>query len=78
LGFNLSNNYPNPFNPTTNFKFQIPEFGFVALKIYDILGKEVATIIEKDLAPGEYHIPFSFSIFHYQAAFTYISLKPEI
>ena len=59
----LLQNYPNPFNPNTNFVFRIAEFGLVSLKIYDILGREVATVIEKELSPGEYHIPFF--IYHY-------------
>ncbi len=57
--YDLQQNYPNPFNPTTNFEFRIAEFGLVSLKIYDLLGREVATVIEKELPPGEYCIPFS-------------------
>jgi len=71
----LEQNYPNPFNPTTNFGFRIPALPalsadrpagranveFVSLKIYDALGREVAVVIEKALAPGEYNFPFSIS-----------------
>ena len=53
-GFELFQNYPNPFNPRTDFRFQIPEYGFVSLRIYDILGREVTTIVNEDLAPGKY------------------------
>jgi hypothetical protein len=57
--FSLDQNYPNPFNPITNFGFRIAESGLVSLKIYDLLGREVATVVEKELSPGKYHFPFS-------------------
>ncbi|MDY0083952.1 MAG: PQQ-dependent sugar dehydrogenase, partial [Ignavibacteriaceae bacterium] len=44
-GFMLGQNYPNPFNPTTNIEFQIPVSGFVSLRVYDVLGKEVRVLI---------------------------------
>jgi hypothetical protein len=46
LGFKLDHNYPNPFNPSTTIKFELPEDGFVNLKIYNIQGKEVYTVID--------------------------------
>ncbi|HEV8537472.1 MAG TPA: T9SS type A sorting domain-containing protein [Bacteroidota bacterium] len=52
--YTLLQNYPNPFNPTTNFGFRIANFGFVSLKVYDMLGREVATIVNQDLPPGDY------------------------
>jgi photosystem II stability/assembly factor-like uncharacterized protein len=57
--FELMQNYPNPFNPSTNLEFGISEFGFVSLKIYNALGKEVATIVNERLAPGRYNYQFS-------------------
>lgn len=54
LFFDLNQNYPNPFNPSTNFEFQIGERGLVSLKVYDVLGKEVATIVNKELPAGNY------------------------
>ncbi len=53
-GFSLSQNYPNPFNPTTNFTFQILDFGLVTLRIYDVVGREVATVVNDNLHPGTY------------------------
>ena len=53
-GFSLDQNFPNPFNPTTSFGFRIPAFSFVSLKVYDILGREVATIVDEVLPPGSY------------------------
>jgi len=59
--FSLSQNYPNPFNPVTNLEFGISELGFVTLKIYDILGKEVATLVNENLKPGTYKYNFNAS-----------------
>ncbi|MEO7356728.1 MAG: T9SS type A sorting domain-containing protein [Ignavibacteria bacterium] len=53
-GYELSQNYPNPFNPATNLEFGISKLGFVSLKIYDMLGKEVATLVNANLNPGTY------------------------
>jgi hypothetical protein len=53
-GFALDPAFPNPFNPKTNFGFRIVDFGLVTLKIFDVLGREVATIVDDMLAPGEY------------------------
>jgi hypothetical protein len=50
----IKQNYPNPFNPTTTFEFALPHSGFVTLKVYNILGKEVATLISEKLTAGSY------------------------
>ena len=50
--FSLSQNYPNPFNPTTNIRFRIAEFGFVELKIYDVGGRLVKTLVSENRAAG--------------------------
>jgi ligand-binding sensor domain-containing protein len=57
--FSLYQNYPNPFNPTTTIEFDIPERTNVKLTIYDILGREVETLIDKELEPGKYKINFN-------------------
>lgn len=54
--FNLYQNYPNPFNPSTNIRFEIPERSNVSIKVYNILGKEITTLLEKGLSPGNYTI----------------------
>ena len=58
-GFTLSQNYPNPFNPRTNIEFEIMEAGLVLLRIYDILGREVATLVDEHLAAGTYTATFT-------------------
>ena len=52
--FSLAQNYPNPFNPTTTIRFNIPSQGFVSLKIYDITGSKVATIVNGNMQEGSY------------------------
>jgi hypothetical protein len=57
--FNLSQNYPNPFNPVTKINFAIPKSGFVTLKIYDILGREIKTLVNEVKQPGYYTVDFN-------------------
>ncbi|MBE2218396.1 MAG: T9SS type A sorting domain-containing protein [Ignavibacteria bacterium] len=57
--FSLSQNYPNPFNPSTNIEFAHPKTGFVNLIIYDMLGKVVTTLINKELQPGTYSVDWN-------------------
>ena len=57
--FSLSQNYPNPFNPVTNLEFGISELGFVSLKIYDVMGREIQTLVNERLTPGSYNYQFS-------------------
>ena len=58
-GYSLSQNYPNPFNPNTVVSFQIPVPGFVSLKIYDVMGKEVAKLVNEFKQAGNYSIDFN-------------------
>lgn len=55
----LYQNYPNPFNPSTNIRFTIREAGFTTLKVYDVLGREVATLLSEVKNPGTYSIQFN-------------------
>ncbi len=57
--FSLSQNYPNPFNPSTKINFSIPERGFVSLKVYDMLGKEVKQLVGGDYSRGIYAVDFA-------------------
>jgi len=56
--FNLYQNYPNPFNPSTRIRFSIPEFSHVLIKIYDILGNEITTLVDEDRPSGGYEVSF--------------------
>jgi len=57
--FALEQNYPNPFNPTTNIKFKIAKSGFVSLKVYDVLGSEVTTLVNEEKPVGSYEVDFN-------------------
>ena len=58
LVFSLEQNYPNPFNPVTNIRFSIPVSGFTSLKVYDIMGREVASLVNSELIAGIYEYRF--------------------
>ena len=59
--FRLMQNYPNPFNPTTSIKYQVASIEKVTLKVYDILGREIATLLNEIKHPGSYEIEFDAS-----------------
>jgi hypothetical protein len=58
IEISLEQNYPNPFNPTTNIIFRIAESEFVSLKVYDVLGNEAATLVNKEKPAGTYKVEF--------------------
>jgi hypothetical protein len=62
--YSLSQNYPNPFNPSTKIRFSIPasldgEGRFVTIKIYDLLGRELVTLVNENKKPGNYEVAFN-------------------
>ena len=58
LAVALSQNFPNPFNPTTTIKYQIPELSFITLKVFDVLGNEISTLINEEKPNGSYKVEF--------------------
>ncbi|GBD86947.1 hypothetical protein BMS3Abin03_00872 [bacterium BMS3Abin03] len=82
--FSLQQNYPNPFNPTTSIQYSVGSRQFVKLKVYDVLGNEVATLINEEKPTGEYEVKFdgknfSSGIYYYRLqAGNYIETKEMI
>ncbi len=79
--FSLEQNYPNPFNPSTVISYQLPVIGNVSLRVYDILGSEVATLVNEEQQPGYYEVTFNGSnlaggMYIYRlSAGSYVSVK---
>ena len=61
LDYVLLNNYPNPFNPSTKIRYSIPQSSYVAVKVYDVLGNEVATLVDEYKPAGSYEVEFNSS-----------------
>ena len=82
--FTLKQNYPNPFNPSTNIQYSIATRQFVTLKVYNVLGKEIATLVNEEKPAGNYEIKFDASklasgIYYYQMRVSeYVETKKMI
>ena len=59
--FSLEQNYPNPFNPTTTIQYTVPQISKISLKVYDVLGKEISTLVNSEQQPGFYTLQFDAS-----------------
>jgi hypothetical protein len=69
LTYSLSQNYPNPFNPVTKISYALPKSGLVTLRVYDILGREVATLVNEVKTAGNFTVDFNASSFSSGAYF---------
>ncbi|MBI4547715.1 MAG: T9SS type A sorting domain-containing protein [Ignavibacteriae bacterium] len=82
--FKLDQNYPNPFNPVTVISFQLPVSSWVTLKVYDVLGREVETLVSEELKPGRYEVTwdarqFASGVYFYQIkAGNYLEVKKAL
>jgi photosystem II stability/assembly factor-like uncharacterized protein len=59
ITYSLTQNFPNPFNPSTKIKYSVPELNYVTIKVYDVLGREVITLVNEEKSAGNYKIEFS-------------------
>jgi hypothetical protein len=59
VGYSLSQNFPNPFNPTTAISYQLPAYSHVMIKVYDLLGREVSTLVNENKPAGNYSVQFN-------------------
>ena len=75
IEFNLSQNYPNPFNPSTIINYSLPKASMVSIKIYDILGREVASLVNEMKDAGTYSVQFSSENYHLTSGIYLYQLK---
>jgi hypothetical protein len=73
--YSLQQNYPNPFNPSTVINYQIPKFSNVSLKVFDILGREVTTLVNKEQQAGNYSVDFSVINYHLSSGIYFYRLS---
>jgi hypothetical protein len=71
-GFVLEQNYPNPFNPSTHIKYAVANKQFVSIKVYDVIGNEIATLVNEEKPAGSYEVEFSAN--HLSAGVYYYSI----
>lgn len=74
-GYNLSQNFPDPFNPTTRIEYTLPKRGYVALTVYDILGERVATLLSGEQGSGKHVLTLDAS--GYASGFYFYRLYAE-
>ncbi len=86
--FDLFQNYPNPFNPTTRIKYKIPEMSSVTLKVFDVLGNEITTLINEEKPVGTFEVEFNShsgsvrnlpsGVYFYQRSFTFRQAQDRV
>jgi enterochelin esterase-like enzyme len=73
--FSLSQNYPNPFNPVTSISYQLAKGGYITLKIYNLLGHEIATLVNEQKSAGEYEIEFDASKYNLSSGVYFYTMR---
>ena len=76
--FELQQNYPNPFNPSTQISFSIPQAGNVSLKVYNVLGQEVATLMDGVKSAQTYNVTFNASALSSGVVLLYVEVRRAI
>ena len=77
LSFELKQNYPNPFNPVTTIEYTIPKAAYVKLKVFDLLGKEIETLVNKEEQAGVYRVKLSISGHHLSSGIYLYQLRAD-
>ena len=75
VSFSLKQNFPNPFNPSTVIEFSVPNDEFVTLKVYDMTGREIATLVNEQKSTGSYSINFNADAFHLSSGIYFYKLS---
>ena len=75
--YSLSQNYPNPFNPSTVINYQLPGAGYVTLRVYDVLGREVATLVNQVQNAGNYKVEFDSNQFHLSSGVYFYRIETD-
>ncbi len=73
--FSLSQNYPNPFNPSTRINYELRNTNYVTLKVFDLLGKEVASLVNEKQNAGSYAVDFNSSEFNLPSGIYFYTLN---
>ncbi len=74
-GFSLSQNFPNPFNPSTTINYSVPKTSYVTLKVYDILGREISILVNEEEKPGNYSVRLSSDRLHLSSGVYFYRIK---
>ena len=72
--FNLKQNFPNPFNPVTSIEYSVPQNSYVTLKVYDISGKEIASLVNSQTSAGNYSVNFNADVYHLSSGIYFYKL----
>ena len=75
LNYKLYQNYPNPFNPVAKIKYELHEWGVIKIEVYDMLGKEVVTLVNEEKSAGNYEVEFDASKYNLSSGIYIYALR---